>query len=171
MPDLPNVLPTNLDPCAEDRPPPIRDNSGRQRRRQTQLAVVLAIGCGGSGGAFAHYAVTLWLPTEAGAFPRGTFAINVTGAGLLGFLLVLVTEHFPRSRIARLVLGTGFIGAFTTFSTFAVEADLLLRGEDSAMAARYVVSSLAAGLTAVFAGIGAGRVVLRGECPLQEEEV
>lgn len=170
MPDRPDALPANPDLLPEDRPPP-RDNSGHRRARQTQLVVLLAVGCGGSVGAFARYAVTLWLPTEAGAFPRGTFAINVTGAALLGFLLVLVTEHFHRSRIARLVIGTGFIGAFTTFSTYAVEADLLVRDGDTRMAAVYVVSSLAAGLTAVFAGISAGRLVLRVERRLQEEEV
>lgn len=171
MQDLPDALPTDPDLLPEDHPPPGRDHSGRRRVRRPQLAVILAIGCGGSAGAFARYAVSLWLPTEAGAFPRGTFAVNMAGAALLGFLLVLVTEQFPRSRVARLVLGTGFIGAFTTFSTFVVEADLLVRDGDTRMAAVYVVSSLAAGLASVFAGIGAGRLVMRAERRLQEEEM
>jgi fluoride exporter len=72
-------------------------------------------------------------------------------------------------RLARPVIGTGVVGAYTTFSTFMVESVLLVRAGDPAIAAIYLVASLVLGLVAVFVGMLGARVVLRAERWLQEE--
>jgi CrcB protein len=102
-----------------------------------------------------------------GGFPWATFWTNVSGSFVLGLLLVLlvgrfVTERFPTAREVRAAAGTGFLGAYTTFSTFSVETDVLLKDGHAAVAACYVVASLAVGLTAAWAGIRLGRLVPAG---------
>jgi CrcB protein len=135
---------------------------GRRRRPvQVEGTIVVALALGGALGALSRYAISLAVPTEAGRFPWGTFLINISGSAVLGFLLILVIERFPRDRLARPVIGTGFIGAYTTFSTFMVEAVLLVRAGRSEDAAAYLVASVIAGLAAVWTGMSAARLVLR----------
>lgn len=141
----------------------------RRRARRAQAIIVVALACGGVLGAVSRYAVSLALPTETARFPWGTFLINVSGSAALGFILILVIEHFPRGRLARPVLGTGFLGAYTTFSTFTVEAVELIRGGHPETALAYVAGSALAGLLAVWIGMTSARVVLRAERWLQEE--
>jgi CrcB protein len=105
--------------------------------------------------------------TPSGSFPWGTLLINLTGSAVLGFLLVIVMEQFPRGRLARPVLGTGIIGAYTTFSTFEVETLLLLRRHHVAVAITYQVASAVAGLAVVALGAGLARLALRLEGYLQ----
>ncbi|MCB0898783.1 MAG: fluoride efflux transporter CrcB [Actinobacteria bacterium] len=80
-------------------------------------------------------------------FPWGTFTVNVLGSLVLGFLLGLDTAPD-----LLLVLGTGFCGGFTTFSTFSFETVVLAGEGRSAVARIYVVASLAAGLAAAYLG-------------------
>ncbi len=126
------------------------------RRR---LDILAAIALGGAIGAVARYGLMLALPTRVGRFPWGTFTINVSGSLVLGLLLVLLAERFPPSRYARPFIGTGVIGAYTTFSTYAVETDLLVRNGHPGVAAGYALGSLAAGLIAAWAGVVAGRAL------------
>ena len=77
----------------------------------------------------------------------------MAGSFALGFLLTLLVERFPPSRFVRPFVATGFLGAFTTYSTFAVETDLLMKNGHVAVAAAYALGSLAAGFTAVWVGI------------------
>jgi CrcB protein len=114
-------------------------------------------------GAVARYAVSLALPITGGTFPWSTFLINVSGSALLGFLLILLIEQFPRGRLVRPFVGTGVIGAFTTFSTFEVDALLLFRGHDIATGVLYLVESVFAGLFALWLGINAARFIVRAE--------
>ncbi len=111
-------------------------------------------------GALSRYALSLALPTSPGQFPWATLLINVTGSAVLGFLLVLLMEKFPRTRLARPVLGTGIVGAYTTFSTFAVESVLLVRADHAATALVYVLASVAVGLVAVWSGMTGARLLL-----------
>jgi fluoride exporter len=141
----------------------------RLRARQVQLVIVAALACGGVLGAVSRYAVSLALPTQTGRFPWGTFLINVSGSAVLGFVLILLIEQFPRGRLARPVIGTGFIGAYTTFSTFMVEAILLIRDGHTEAAAAYLAASVGAGLLAVWIGMTSARLVVRAERWLQEE--
>jgi CrcB protein len=90
-------------------------------------------------------------------FPWATFWINVSGSVALGVVLVLVLERFPPTRYVRPFIATGFLGAYTTFSTVAVEGDLLVRDHHSALAVVYWIVSLIAGVTGAFFGIALGR--------------
>lgn len=128
------------------------------RRRRSRARTLVAIAAGGALGAPARQVVEVWLPSPASGFPWATLLINVTGAFLLGLLLILLSERLPSSRYARPFLATGLIGAFTTFSTFAVETDTLVRLEHPATAAAYVGATLAAGLTACWFGVFLGRL-------------
>jgi CrcB protein len=116
-------------------------------------------------GAAAREAVEQALPTPAHAFPAATFMINVAGAFVLGFLLEAVVRAGDdtgwRLR-ARLIGGTGFCGAFTTYSTLAVETVQLGRHGSWSTAAAYLVASVAAGLIAATAGIVVGARRARG---------
>jgi fluoride exporter len=141
---------------------------GERRTRRAEAVVVVALACGGVLGAVSRYAISLALPTETGRFPWGTLLINVSGSAALGFLLVLVIEHFPRGRLARPVLGTGFLGAYTTFSTFTMEAIDLVRAGHAGTAIAYLAGSVFAGLLAVWAGMASARMALRAERWLQE---
>lgn len=111
---------------------------------------------GGLLGAPARYVAEAHLPGAPDGFPVATFTVNIAGALLLGLLLeslVLAGPDTGRRKDARLCLGTGFLGAFTTYSSFAVELDLLGRGDRLGIAAAYAGSSLLSGLVAVSVGI------------------
>jgi len=114
---------------------------------------MLVIGFAGALGALARYAMGHLITVPAGHFPWNTLWINVTGSFAIGVVLVLVGERFPRARVARPMIATGFLGAYTTFSTYMVDADLLFRSHELATGALYAVASLFAGLGAVFFGV------------------
>lgn len=110
---------------------------------------------GGCGGAFARY----WVNGEVAAvgdLPVSTFVVNVLGAFLLGFLLeglVRLGEDAGARRVIRLLLGTGFIGAFTTYSTFAADILSLFHQHLLVTALVYCVASLLIGIAACGAGV------------------
>jgi CrcB protein len=135
----------------------------RSPSRRARATTVLAIACGGAAGALARYAITTAIPTRPGHIPWGTLLINVSGSAVLGFLLVVIAERIPGDRLARPVLGTGMIGAYTTFSTLAVESVLLGRDGRALTAVAYVLMSLILGLIAVAMGTLAARAVLSAE--------
>ncbi|HET8523119.1 MAG TPA: fluoride efflux transporter CrcB [Thermomicrobiales bacterium] len=123
-------------------------------RLRERLATHGAIGAGGLLGANARYFMGVWAANRWGtAFPWGTFAINIAGSFLLGFYLTLVTERFTGRAVTRLFVATGFLGAFTTFSTFGYETVTLLQDGSPVRALSYVVASLVVGITGVIAGI------------------
>jgi len=141
------------------------DGDGQRPRTTTRRlwTTVLAVGCGGIVGAVARYAVALALPTATGGFPWDTFLVNATGSFVLGLLLVVLVERFPARGLARPLLGTGVIGAYTTFSTFEVDSLTLLRDGHPEVAVVYLAASVVAGLAAVWVGITAGRELTRSE--------
>lgn len=127
-----------------------------------QPRVMLLVLAGGVLGTPARYELGLALPTRPGSWPAGTFTANLLGAFLLGVLLEALTRRGAdtgRRRLLRLTLGTGFLGAFTTYSTLAVETDLLVRAHRPALAAGYALASVLGGLLLSAAGIAlaAGR--------------
>ncbi len=140
-----------------------------RRGLRPQAVIVVSLALGGALGAIARYAISLGLPTETGRFPWGTFVVNISGSFVLGFLLIILIQQFPEARLARPVIGTGFIGAYTTFSTFTVESIQLVRAGDPGTAVAYVGASLVVGLLAVFIGMAAARGLLRAEPRHQEE--
>ncbi|HLO00886.1 MAG TPA: fluoride efflux transporter CrcB [Pyrinomonadaceae bacterium] len=118
------------------------------------LTKYLAVAAGGAVGAMLRYYLTLsGLGRAAQPFPTATFVINVTGSFIIGFFLTLVTERIPINPHVRLAVAVGFVGAYTTFSTFEYETARLLEGRDFIYAFLYVVLSFAIGFGAVWAGM------------------
>jgi len=126
-------------------------------RRRNDPGVLAAVAVGGALGAPARYGVAQLVHAGAGTFPWATFWTNVSGSFVLGVVVVLVARRFPSDRYLRPFVATGFLGAYTTYSTFAVEAVVLARDGDVALACAYAAASLAAGLAAAAAGIAIGR--------------
>lgn len=93
-----------------------------------------------------------------GPFPLGTLAVNVSGCFFIGLLLGIAEERGPISRELRLLLVTGFLGGYTTFSAFGWETYSLLRADDMARAGVNIVASVFLGIAAVFLGASLARV-------------
>jgi CrcB protein len=118
------------------------------------------IGIGAALGANARYLVALWSSDRFGvAFPVGTFLANVTGSLMLGFFLALTVDHFITSPEARWMLSTGFIGSYTTFSTYMVESIYLARDGSVFFAMLNIVGEVAIGLTFALIGMWLARLV------------
>ena len=118
---------------------------------------------GGAAGSLARYGVSEWL-TPGHDLPVGTLVVNVTGSFVLGALLAVLALRGDDSggrRQARLLLGTGFLGGYTTYSALAVETETLLRDGRVALGAAYAIGSVVLGLVAALAGIAAGRAAVR----------
>lgn len=118
------------------------------------IAPYLAIAAGGVLGANARYLVSLYVAQRFGSeFPYGTMLINVSGSLVIGFFLTLVSERLDLSPLWRLFFATGFLGAFTTFSSYTFETATLLRDGAYVLALAYLFGSVAAGMLGVLAGI------------------
>jgi CrcB protein len=115
---------------------------------------VLVISAGAILGANTRYFVGLYVAERLGtAWPYGTFIINVTGSLVIGFFLALVTERYPADPLWRLFFATGFLGAYTTFSSYTFEAAQLARDGAYGLALLYLFGSVLAGMVGVFIGI------------------
>jgi CrcB protein len=122
------------------------------------MAVLLAIAAGGSLGALARYAVMELVERRAvSVFPWDTFVVNVTGCFLAGLLVAVLVDRAETPAWLRLGLVVGFLGAFTTFSTFAQDLYDLAAAEESLVAVANAVGSVVVGLAAVALGTLAGR--------------
>jgi CrcB protein len=153
-------LPIDPDVQADD----VIGTSPRRPRLPTfSLDVVIAVFVGGVLGGLARYAIEEAAATPKNDFPWDVLVINAAGAFVLALLVVLVVEVLPPNRYLRPGLGTGFLGAFTTFSSFAVGADQLVSHDRGGVAAAYLLASLFGGLAAAAAGMLAGRrIATRG---------
>jgi fluoride exporter len=117
------------------------------------LSRLFIVGAGGFAGAVVRYALGLWIGQRWGrSFPLGTFVINVSGSLLIGLLMPLLTERFIVNPQWRLLLVVGFLGAYTTFSTFEYETGALLQDGEWLFAGLNVVLSVAVGFIALKAG-------------------
>jgi CrcB protein len=149
---------------------PLRRRPGGRRRRagggwrgfasRLRPGILAAIALGGALGGAARYGIERVLPTAPDAFGWTTFAINVSGSLVLAVLLVFVLEIWSPTRYVRPFAAIGFLGAYTTFSTWMVEADELVAHHRPGLAIGYVGGSLVAGLAAVSLGLVIGRAVL-----------
>ena len=119
------------------------------------VAAWVGVGVVGAAGAYARFALGAAITARrASDFPLGTFLVNVTGGFALGLLVGLAVQGE-----AKLVLGTGFLGAYTTFSTWMVEAQRLGEDGDWATMWLYLLGSMVAGLAATGAGWLLGEAV------------
>ena len=124
------------------------------------MAVIAA---GGGLGSLARYGIERAMPHGASAFPTATLLINVVGSFLLGALVVAVTEVWRVHPLVRPALGTGLLGGFTTFSTFAVET----RTAPAGIAVAYAAGSVIGGVLLAFAGM----YLVRALAPTRHEAV
>jgi CrcB protein len=113
----------------------------------------LLVAIGGGAGALARYVAASAVMTRfGGKFPLGTFLINVTGSFLIGFLMTRLTERFDIDPRWRLLLVVGFLGGYTTFSSFEWETFTAVRDGARWMGAVNVAASVALGYAAVWLG-------------------
>jgi fluoride exporter len=120
----------------------------------------LAVAFGGALGAMARFALSAWLVSAPGRFPVATFCANGIGCLLAGVLYVLIVDKQFLPISWRPLLMVGFLGAFTTFSAFSVEALNLWLGQHHSLAIVYVVASVIVSLLAVWAGYSASQFFL-----------
>ncbi|MEZ4864612.1 MAG: fluoride efflux transporter CrcB [Caldilineaceae bacterium] len=118
------------------------------------MSKFIMIACGGAIGALCRYWVGTTVTNLTGGipFPYGTMTANLLGCLLIGLLAGLDFTHKLFTLETRLLIFTGFLGAFTTFSTFSSETILLVQSERLLYASLYVISSVGLGLTAVWLG-------------------
>ncbi|WEB40466.1 fluoride efflux transporter CrcB [Streptomyces yunnanensis] len=127
---------------------------------QGEWPVIGVVAVGGALGATARYAAGLLWPTSDAAFPWTTLVVNVVGCALMGILMVLITEVWTAHRLLRPFLGTGILGGFTTFSTYAVDVERLVAAGRLPLALAYLAGTLLAALSAVALAGTATRALL-----------
>ena len=111
-------------------------------------AAVGVVALGGALGALVRYGLGVAFPHAPGSFPWVTFAINVTGCLFIGALAVVVATQ----RLLRLLVGTGILGGFTTFSTYVVDVQQLIGAGRAGLAMVYLGGTVVSALAAVWAG-------------------
>lgn len=152
-------LPVDTDLAPDDAAP-----VGHRRARPRvhwDPRVLAAIAAGGFLGGLARYGVARALPASLTEFAWATFAVNVSGAFGLAVLLVLTLEVWRPTRYVRPIVGTGFFGAFTTWSTFMVQSDELAARDRPGLAFLALAGSAAAGLGAAAVGLVLTRRLFR----------
>jgi fluoride exporter len=118
------------------------------------------VGLGGFLGANARYLLGGFISDRWGVgFPLGTFVINVSGSFILGFFMAYAQDRPWLEPSARLLFAVGFVGAYTTFSTFEYETMRLLQQREILLAMVNIFGSLLSGMVAVFAGFMLGELI------------
>jgi len=123
------------------------------------LEKLIWIGLAGVLGTLARYGLSGIVQRACGtSFPCGTLAVNILGCFVFGLVWSLAEDRLSISPAVRTVVLIGFLGAFTTFSSFAFETSQMLRNEQWAMAAINILAQNIFGLVALFLGLIAGRL-------------
>ncbi|WP_042381085.1 FluC/FEX family fluoride channel [Streptacidiphilus melanogenes] len=122
-----------------------------------QLPVVAVVAVGGAVGACARYGLGLAWPVAPDAFPWSTLVINTSGCAVIGVFMVLITEAWTAHRLVRPFFGTGVLGGFTTFSTYAVDVQRLVDGGHTATGLGYLVGTPVSAMLSVWAAAAATR--------------
>ncbi|MGW2083884.1 fluoride efflux transporter CrcB [Streptomyces sp. NPDC001880] len=130
-----------------------------------QGSVVAVVALGGAIGASARYGATLIWPTAPGGFPWTTLIVNVVGCAVIGVFMVVISEVRPVHRLVRPFFGTGVLGGFTTFSTYAVDIQRLVDAGRVRAGLGYLGLTLFAALAAVWSAVWATRRVLAWRQP------
>ncbi len=122
----------------------------------TQLLIVFVAG---GFGAACRYGVSGWAQRFSETFPIGTLTVNVLGCFLFGVVVTMIDQRGLLPPQARLLALTGFMGAFTTFSTYAYETQELLRDAEWLRAVAYVAANNGGGVLAVLLGMAFGQLI------------
>lgn len=141
-----------VDPDVPERAPATARRRAHHVLRE-RWDILLVIAAGGALGSLARWALTASWPTGAHTLPWATGVENVSGAFLLGLLMVFVLDVWPARRYLRPFLGVGVLGGYTTFSTYMLDTHALLARGDAAQALLYLFGTLVLGLGAVWAGV------------------
>ena len=118
------------------------------------------VGFAGFFGAVSRYWIDGWISRlGGGAFPWGTFVVNISGCFLVGLLTTVLTERLLPHPTVRIAVTVGFLGAYTTFSTFAYESLRQIQDGALGMAFGNVAASVVLGIAAAWAGVAVGRAI------------
>ncbi|MGI5352498.1 fluoride efflux transporter CrcB [Streptomyces sp. CA-250714] len=142
-------------PLRTPRPPVLRG----------QGPVIAVVALGGVLGACARYGAALLWPTPHGAFPWTTLGVNVSGCAVIGVFMVLISDVWAAHRLVRPFFGTGVLGGFTTFSTYAVDAQQLLEAHRPGTALGYLGLTLLGAVAAVWLTATVTRRLTSGRRP------
>lgn len=125
----------------------------------SQWVMIAAVAAGGAAGSVGRYLVSSsWLPWAGPqALPWGTLLVNVAGSFLYGLLFALLSRYLPAGDTLRVALLAGFLGGFTTFSSFSFETVRLFQAGQGALAITYVLASVASCLLALWLGLSLSR--------------
>jgi len=122
---------------------------------------ILMVGLGGALGAIGRYLTVVAVNNfTSGHFPWGTFVVNIVGSFLLGLAFVFIVERLPAESLFRTLLMVGFLGAFTTFSTFSLEVVTLVEKGNLVDAGAYVLMSVILCVIATSAAVVIGRMLV-----------
>ncbi|MET9359718.1 fluoride efflux transporter CrcB [Streptomyces sp. NPDC006632] len=122
--------------------------------------VVAVVALGGAVGAAARYGAALLWPTAPGSFPWTTLLVNAAGCAVIGVFMVVVTDVWAAHRLVRPFFGTGVLGGFTTFSTYAVDIQKFLSDGQAGTGLAYMALTLLVALVMVWSAVWATRRVL-----------
>ncbi|MFI1768553.1 fluoride efflux transporter CrcB [Streptomyces sp. NPDC020800] len=127
----------------------------KQRRdaRHRQLWVLTVVAAGGATGACARYAAALLWPTGKADFPWTTLGVNAVGCLIIGVFLVAITEGWTAHPLLRPFFATGVLGGFTTFSTYCVDIERLVREDRAGVALAYLAATVVFAMVAVKIGV------------------
>jgi CrcB protein len=139
----------------------VEDEADAPKAAGPRADVLLTIAVGGALGTAARYGVSQLMAVPAGSFPWDIFLVNLTGSVVLGVVMVLLVERFPPTRYLRPFVAIGFLGAYTTYSTYMVGTAVLLKDGHVATGLTYLFGSAVAGFAAAWLGILCGRAVPR----------
>jgi CrcB protein len=121
---------------------------------------ITSVAVGGALGAVARHLINISpLANVFQKFPLPTFLINISGSFLIGFLLIVLTDKVQVSEALRMAVIVGFLGAFTTFSTFEMEIYGLMKDGNLFLTSIYLLASLVAGFLGVALGVNLGRLL------------
>ncbi len=124
------------------------------------MSMIIAIAIGGAAGAVGRHFVNIGIASLLGhGFPWGTLTVNVVGSLIMGLLVHLMAVSWTVSPEMRALLTVGGLGAFTTFSTFSLDAVVLYERGAIGAAAIYVIVSVVAAIGALFLGLRLGRML------------